>query len=467
LAINVTVLGAADGTITIPFTSATNAAVAQTALAGISMAVAADALTQFDYTGTETLPAATTQIGLVVQGSTALAPLVIGNNVVAAVLNGAAVQTVVTGVNSGQVIVSGAAGGVVDNLGSNTQVLFGGGNNSFAALGNPLLDIVPTAQVYLDGTGTFDVSFGATTIFAGTGAAVNVINNGDASNTVDLEAANLEAGNPEAGGLANSVALSGAAVTAATVNAAGAGLSVVQNGGAGLINANDSNVTIYGVTPGDDGSVTLFGGTGTDSVTDGSGLFRAGSGGGSVLVGSTLPGGATLIGGGAGDTLQGLGGGDLMVAGSGNETLLGGFAPVVAIGFGGADTGATNTDMTGGTSGGNTFFVGNGTTSITGNHGADGGNAYVELTAGPKTVVITDFVSALDASGMPVANADLLSMAMPGGGVYQFESDAVPAANEVSLAYLSIGGSIATELQFGDGATWTLFNCMLQPGDFH
>ena len=458
MAINVTVLGAADGTVTIPITSAANAAVAQTALYGISMAVTAGTLTQLDASGTETLPApATAQIGLIAQGGTALAPLVIGNNSVAAVLNGTTAQTVVTGVSPGEVIAAGAAGGVVDNLGTNTQVFFGGGTNSFAALGSPVLNITPTAQVYLDGTGTFDVSFGATTIFAGVGAAVNVINTGDAANVVNLEP----------GDLVNALALSGAAITAATVNAAGAGLSVVQNGGAAVINANDSDVTVYGVAAGSDGSVTLFGGTGTDSVNNGSGLFRAGSGGGSNLVGSTLPAAATLVGGGAGDTLQGLGAGDLLVAGNGNETLLGGFAPIVAIGFGGVDTGGTVTDITGGSSGGNTFFVGNGTTSITGNHGDAGGNSYVELTAGPKTVDITDFVSALDPSGAPVANADMISMAMPGGGLYQLESGAAPAAGQVSLSYLSVDGSIATELQFGDGATWTLFNCMLQSGDFH
>jgi len=460
LVTNVTVLGAANGTVTIPITSAANAAVAQTALTGISMAVAAGTLMQVDPTGAGSLPSpATTAIGLLEQSDTsAPAPFVIGNGYVSAVLDGTASESVLTGVDPGEIVVSGAAGAMVGNSGFNTQVFFGGGNNFFVAIGSPVLDLAPTAQVYLDGNGYFDVSYGATTIFAGVGAAMNVANDGDASNTV-----NLEPGNET-----NTLVFSGSSTTAATVNAAGAGLSVVQDGGAGLINANDSNVTIYGVAESGDGSVTLFGGNGIDNVSNGSGLFRAGSGGGSLLVSNTAPGAATLIGGAAGDTLQALGGGDLMVAGSGNETLLGGQAPIIAIGFRGTAPAGAVTAVTGSASGGNVFFIGNGATSITGNHGDAGGNVYVELTNGPNTAEITDFVSAVDPSGAPVVDHDLISLAMPGGGDYQLDpgAGASVATNQVSYSYSSINGSIATIVQFGDGATWTLLNAELHSGDF-
>jgi hypothetical protein len=468
LATNVTVLGSAgEGTITIPITSAANAAVAQTALSGISMAVAAGTLTQVDATGAGSLPGVgTAEIGVVEQGGiTAPALLALGNGCIAAVLDGTASQTVLTGVSSGELIVSGAAGAIVGNLGTNTQVFFGGGDNRFVALGGPMFGFVPTAEVYLDASGYFDVSVGATTIFAGAGATIDVVNTGSATNTVNLEP----------GSQVNMLLLSGTAATAATVNAAGAGLTVVQNGGAGIINANDSNVTVFG-TPAagggwwsGGGSVTLFGGSGTDVVCGGTGFFRAGSGGGSLLVSSTLPGAATLVGGGSGDVLQALGSGDVMAAGSGNETLLGGLAPIVAIGFRGLEPAGAVTDMTGSASGGNTFFIGNGTTSIAGNHGDAGGNLYAELTTGPKNVDISDFVSTLDRSDAPVANPDMISLAMPGGGSYQLDigAGAALAASQVNLSYLSIGGSIATEVQFGDGASWTLFNCILHPGDFH
>ena len=450
LVTNVTVLGAANGTVTIPITSATNAAVAQTALTGISMAVAAGTLVQVDPTGAGSLPPATsTAIGLVEQSdTTAPLPLVIGNGYVAAVVNGSASQTVLTGVAPGEIVVSGAAGAVVGNSGLNTQVFFGGGNNIFIAIGSPALGLAPTAQVYLDGNGYFDVSYGATTIFAGVGAAMNVNNNGDASNTV-----NLEPGNEF-----NTLVFSGSSTTAATVNAAGAGLSVVQDGGAGLINANDSNVTIFGVPDAADGSVTLFGGSGTDNVSNGSGLYRAGSGGGSMLASNTVPGAATLVGGGDGDTLQAFGGGDLMVAGSGNETLLGGQLPVIAIGSRGADAVGAITNMAGGASGGNVFFIGNGATSIIGHHGDAGGNFYVELTSGPNTADISDFVS----------GADVISLAKPGGGEYRLDSATGPpgGTNQVAFSYISVNGNLATEVQFGDGATWTLFNAVLHTSDF-
>ena len=449
MATNVTVLGAADGTVTIPVTSAANAAVAQTALAGISLAVAAGTQSQVLVSDSGSIPgAATAEIGLVDQsGTTAPAPLVMGNDYVSAVLDGTASQSVVTGVTPGEIVISGAAGAVVANIGTNTQVFFGGGANTFIAVGSPVLGFAPTAQVYLDGTGQFEVSFGATTIFAGAGAAVNVIDDGDGSNTVDFVA--TDPSSP-----VNALVFTGTSTTAATVNAAGAGLSVVQDGGAGLINANDSSVTVYGL-PGVGGSVTLFGGSGTDNVSDGRGWFRAGTGGGSLLASDTLAGAATLVGGSDGDTLQAFGSGDLMAAGPGRESLLGGAAPVIAIGS--RDAGAT-TDMVGGAGGGNVFFIGDGATSITGNHGDAGGNVYVELSSGVETADIADFVSGVD----------MISLAMPGGGSYQLDAGAGAqlAANQVSFSNLSIDGNLATEVQFGDGATWTLFNAVLHPGDF-
>ena len=68
MATNVTVLGAADGTVTIPITSAANATVAQTALYGISMAVSAGTLTEVDPATTGGLPGTTGEFAVLAQG---------------------------------------------------------------------------------------------------------------------------------------------------------------------------------------------------------------------------------------------------------------------------------------------------------------------------------------------------------------------------------------------------------------
>ena len=138
---------------------------------------------------------------------------------------------------------------------------------------------------------------------------------------------------------------------------------------------------------------------------------------------------------------------------------------MVAIGYRGPGDGQATTDMTGGTSGGNIFFVGDGATSIT---GGAGGDVYIELTGGPKTVTIANFVSGLDPFDQPVANPDMISLAMPGGGDYQLVpgAGASVTANQASYSYIPINGGISTEVQFGDGATWTLVNAVLHESDF-
>src|ERR1700722_6010762 len=130
------------------------------------MAVVAGTITPVDATtgGVTISGGGSTDIAVIDQRNTSAVPLVIGYSSIAAVLNGTASQTVVTGVDPDETVISGAAGAVVDNLGTNTQVFFGGGDNYFTAIGSPAIDFAPTAQVWLDGDGNFNVSFGATTI---------------------------------------------------------------------------------------------------------------------------------------------------------------------------------------------------------------------------------------------------------------------------------------------------------------
>ena len=461
--------GVSYSTLTIPITSSNNAAVAQTALNSIASAVANGELAQVtlvpDGSSPELTraPAVTEPSVLVVDNAIPLATQQLGNGYQAAVLAGSASQGIITGPQPNETVVAGAAGAMVGNFARGTQVVFGGGNNGFISFDGAAND--PSASVWLDGNGAFDLSVGETTIFAGTGANLIVADYG----SVAANVVNLEENHPAA--TANLLELSGTGAAAATVNAIGAGLAVLQDGGAALINANASNVTVYGAPgPGwnGGGSVTLYGGSGTDVVSDGTGYFQAGSAGGSLLIGSTLPGAATLVGGGGGDTVMGLGSGDVLMAGAGNETLSGFAAPVVAVGYTGSQADGLITQMTGGASGGNAFAIGNGVTQVTGNHGSAGGNVYAELTGGPNSNVafITDFVSAVDPAGNPQANADLIALMRPGGGRYQFEQGSAPGPGQVTYNYAEVGGTLSSKVEFGDGATWTLVGSIVHPQDF-
>jgi hypothetical protein len=453
-----TVLGSGSTTVTIPVTSQDNANAMQAALNAISSGVLASTLTQVNYVGGSTLPAVSTpQGGVVEQGTSTvpLAPFQLGNGYVSAVLNGVAAQTVITGIGSNQTIASGTKGATVGNLGTNTQVFFGGGNNAFVEFAATTLGLNPSAVIGLDGNGNFDLSGGSTTVNASNGTVLNLINNVNGQNIVNFAAGASTTAS-------NVIEFSGSALTADTVNAAGAPLAVFQNGGAGVINAGSSNVSIFGNVGlsglSGTGSVTLFGGTGTDVVNQGTGFFQAGSGGNSLMVGSTL-GPSTLIGGGAGDTVIGFGAKSLLVAGPGAETLAGGSNPIIAIGN--TNPSSAVLIMLGGQTGGNTFFTGFGITAITGNHGGSGGNTYSEFKGGPGTIInIGDFKSGVD----------VLSSSKPGGGTYQLEIGAPPTANQMSFDYTLSGNPSApfnTTVKFGDGTTLTMFGTVLQVSDIH
>ena len=112
------------------------------------------------------------------------------------------------------------------------------------------------------------------------------------------------------------------------------------------------------------------------------------------------------------------------------------------------------------------FYIGNGTTYITATHGSDGGNVFARLTNGPGNAVITGFVSGEDAAGAPQANPDQISLWKPGGGTYTLEQGAQPQPGQVTFSYTTVGGAAASQIQFGDGATWTLLGATVQPGDF-
>jgi hypothetical protein len=237
-----TVLGAGGSTVTIPFTTAANAAAAQAALSGISNAVLAGTLTQVDYTGTPALPPGvnTREIGWVELGASSvpLAPLGLGNNQVSAVLNGAAQQPIVTGLGNNTVAV-GLGGAIVDNLGTNNEVFFGGGGDqTFTQVDLTSIGLVPSADVWLDGNGTFDDSVGRTLIHIGTvtggagdtATTLTVTNSGIGTTTVDIGSNTSD----PVTALPDIIDFAGSSTVATTVNAAGGAdsLGAATGGGA-------------------------------------------------------------------------------------------------------------------------------------------------------------------------------------------------------------------------------------------
>jgi len=216
--------------------------------------------------------------------------------------------------------------------------------------------------------------------------------------------------------------------------------------GSGFINGNGSNVTLFGGA----GAATLAGGAGSDTVAGATGLIEAGTGGGSMLFGSTVPGATTLIGGGAGDFLSSGARNTLMIAGRGNETLTAS-QPSTFVGVGGPQAPAAVTLFQAQT-GGNTYLPGNGQTSIASVADGNGGNLFQESVSGSgNTATISGFVSGLDS----------ISGANPAGGQYALVTDRAPGLQEMSL---SVNGATST-LSFGDGTTWT-FSSVVNIGDF-
>lgn len=460
-----TVLGAGGTTVTIPFTTAANAAAAQVALNGISNAVLAEALTQVDYTGSLVFPGVNTpRIGLVVLGTSSvpLAPFALGNNIVSAVLNGAAQQVVTTGIAGNSTVVAGPGGAVVGNLGTNNEVFFGGGGDqTFTQVDLTSIGIIPSAEVWLDGNATFDDSVGRTLIHIGTvtggagdvATTLTVTDNGTGRTTVDIDS-----NSSEAVALPDIINFAGSSSVATTVNAAGGagGLGAPTGGvelmafvgtGSGFINGNGSKVVLFG---GSTGAVTLLGGAGTDIDAGAGGLIEAGSGGGGMLFSSTVAGSTTLIGGGEGDLLASVGRNTVMVAGRGNESLYS-FQPSRFEGFAGAQAPGATTLFQAET-GGNTYLPGSGQTSIASVADSNGGNLFQEGASGSgNSATIRGFISGVDSiSGVNFA-----------GGNYALITSGSPGPQTMLL---SVNGAAST-LTFGDGTTWT-FNSTVRGSDF-
>jgi hypothetical protein len=498
MAINVTVAGVGGTTVTLPWTSVSNAAAAQSALAGITNLVKGGVLTQVNYTGGSALPpVGTTDGGVVATDSVSgLSPFAIGGQYVSAVLGGSGVQdvlvnfgsnnaTVVSGAGGATIggssgtptIVGGPGGAEVGNLGTNTQVYFGGATTqNFSELGLGAFggSVNPSATVWvtnpLRGQATFDDSSGETTINLDTvasslsvahpfGQTLILLNSGNGQTTVNIASA-------LPGTVTDGDALSfrGTSAVATTVNAAGSSVPgtgvtmwALMKSGNAFINGDGSNVILFPTGSGT--SATLFGGSGSDIDVGGAGFIQGGSAGNNVLFGSTVAGATTLIGGGEGDVLVQQSSGNMMTAGVGNEQLfaLGGQNTIA--GFAGTQTAGASTFMDG-LFGGDTYETGSGTTTIVSANDTNGGNLFEEgvKNAGGSNATISGFVS----------GTDTISLFNPGGAGTDYSlvagsTTVAPTPGQVTFDNLSSGNA---QVSFGDGTTWTLLNVQLQNTDF-
>lgn len=345
------------------------------------------------------------------------------------------------------------------NNASNVTAYLGGGSQAFAENSD-----TASANIYAAGSGdtavangaVIDASKGSTTVRLGPTSFTEVTVGG----SVSIQAVGSSVG----GTTTEWLTLDGSSTVAASVNgAAHAHVNIVNNANA-FITPGASDIIIV---PGSSGSATLFGGsatiggteltapafTGTATVFGGTGYYEGGSGGGNIMLTSTLAGSTTLIGGaGTGDTLVSYGadnsvyggaGSDMMWdAGSGGDTL---------VSNGGTDT------IYGSSYGNNTIGLGNDTTWVNGyGTGADSsasGNIYYQVAGQSGTIdYIFDFKSGTDVFDLTLGEGASSSLSLssityipPGtydgtynaGGTIAMLSDGTEVVFSVSHVYAS------------------------------
>lgn len=227
--------------------------------------------------------------------------------------------------------------------------------SSFAAGSGTSIVVSQTAQASVTGAASASSSM---TLFANSGA-VHYANGGGTAIVVENGAGTMNL----AGGVAGSVlvAFTGAAATRYT-GGAGADEIIAGSGALGVTGGSAGSMMVFGGT----GSLDFTGGAESDLVVGGAGAATVHAGRGGVFAGA---GGSMLFASGAGTFLAGavdgdqMGasalGGDMMVAGAGNETLDGTLSATGNLMFGG-----TGADQVGLGLGADTFVGGGGGASV-------------------------------------------------------------------------------------------------------
>ncbi len=434
MATNVTVLGAGTSTVTIPYTSAALAAQAQAALNTISALTGAGFLQQQDWPGGSGSAATAGLFGgevvtIAASNNLGILPanyqsLIVTSPSVTAAIGGSGTAVVATGPNSVF---------VYQNQATNAQIFLGGGINFIKEAFS-----ISAATINLDASSTV-LGSGAAIIdnsVAGSSATVNAF----ANTLVDVIPGGNVTVNTQSGEVVLQV--SGGSTVPVTINGAGGAgsqIDYIPTGGNAAINPFAENVVV--LDNGVRGSTTLFGGSASATVFGGTGSFTGGSAGGNSLITSTLAGGATLIGGGTGDQLTSFGVGDVLIAGSGNETLVGAnggalLGSTVLSAAGGSQfvLGSGNDVVFGDINGSDTISTGTGSATINLGHGSTVGQASIinEVGVGGSATINGFFTG-------PFANHD--NFVLANGVTATITASGSPGA-VTSVANLSDGTSV-------------------------
>lgn len=379
MATNVTVLGAAGATVTIPFTSATNAAAAQNALNTISDLVRSSVLTQYQYPGSGAVPSPTLLGGVVVSGST---PVNLGQlpGGTYSLVSDSTASTTVVGATNPMTVASGTGGIVFLNASSTNQMFLAGGTN---LIGNGLDNA--TANINVDSGDTHvDVRMGAATINAYNDSLIQV-QGGAGSALVNALGDNL----------VNVVGTNDAAHAVSVIGGGGAGSTLAFIGSADAstyLAPGDSNVTVAG----NSGALTLVGGAGDALVFGNHGLLDGG-GGTNYMISDSLAGATTLMSAGVNDVLIGTGAGNTYVSG-GTNALVADLSDPNSAGGATYNTDGGSATIYGSVAANSTFNLGAGSVLAYGQHGADlsRGNVYTDAYDGANQITIGDFVAGHD-----------------------------------------------------------------------
>jgi Ca2+-binding RTX toxin-like protein len=371
---DVTVLGVNGSTVSVSFSSAQNAAVAQSLLANISNQVQSGTITPFTYDGAGPLEPPSGNNFLIV---TDMAAASLPSSTSAVVDVAGKPVLLFGGTAASQVVVSESGLTYFANTGVGT-VVAGGGNNVITELTGGdhlfLTDGGGNVITALAGNDTIEAGAGGNSIVLGTG--------NDMVQVTGSDSITAGSGNDTVEVLAGNAVVHGGSGTLFFVNAAG--------------------------------SSTVFGGEGSSTISGGmgGGLYAGGSNGNNLLISGAEA--STLFGGGNGDTLYAVGSGnDLLAAGSGSETLVGA--------NGGNDTfkGGFGSDQMQGGFGHNTFMAGQGDETLM---GGSAGNTYVfSALQSSGHITVTDFMPSSDTiqlqgfSGNELANV-LKTQTHAGGG---------------------------------------------------
>lgn len=237
--------------------------------------------------------------------------------------------------------------------------------------------------------------------------------------------------------------------------AAAAGATVQAGSGSDTITTASGPVSVTGSS----GLLTFLGGAGSSTVSgaagsatmsggSGGGVYTGGSAGLNLLVSRGASGSnTTLTGGGAGDRLFGsASGNDVLSAGPGRASILGG---------------GGNTTITGGAAASSVIFTGNGTSAVTG--GAAGGDTVVGgagslSVAANKGDAIFGNAGALNVTGSTTGadsiagGAGALTVNGQGGNMLVVAGSTTSAINVGNGASLVFAGSGSTSVTGGAGS---------------